>query len=75
MKVNLFKSIQNTADKYLLNKLEIQESVLIDEVENLKANSESNPGSDRIATMYETKKDELQFVQHNIKVIKTRLEN
>ncbi len=75
MKLNLFKSIQNTADRYMLNKLEIQESVLIDEVENLNFNKLDHPESERLDTMWEIKHDELLFVQHNIQVIKERLEN
>ena len=75
MKLNLFKSIQRTTDKYMLHKLEIQESVLIDEVATLLQNTGKYTDDNRISAQYEIKKDELQFVQHNIKVIKERLEN
>lgn len=74
MKVKLFKSLQNTVDKYLLQRLEIQESVLADEVKNLESNMHfMDVPSDRILSQYDAKKSELETIQHNIRVIKERL--
>jgi hypothetical protein len=74
LRIKLFKSIQRTTDKYLLNRLEIQESVLIDEVGNLNLSKLDHPESERLDDLWQIKRDELDTVQHNIKVIKERLQ-
>jgi len=73
--INLFKDIKRKVIQYQINRLEIMASILKDEVESLVLNSSNHPNSERLTTLYEIKRDELDTVTFNIAELTKELES